>query len=86
MKHQNASGVEARDPASGKVSRGRWQLSHSVIIIMGVVFCVKNAGWIQGNRGFYIWWTRLPPVPVVGSFAVLLPAYGLLFGRKEMIT
>ena len=47
--------------------RGGWAVG-LIVIIIGVVFLGKNAGWFGSGWGFHNWWALFILIPTFGSF------------------
>ena len=48
--------------------RGGWAVG-TIVIIIGVIFLGKNAGWFGTDWGFHNWWALFILIPTFGSFA-----------------
>lgn len=46
-----------------------------IVIIIGVIFLGKNAGWFGTEWGFHNWWALFILIPAFGSFAAAWGAY-----------
>jgi hypothetical protein len=53
--------------------RGGWVLA-VVLIIIGIVFLIKNMGWV-GDWSFNNWWALFILIPAVGSFGNAWSSY-----------
>jgi hypothetical protein len=57
------------EPARGGAGRrGGWTVG-MIVIIIGVIFLGKNAGWFGTDWGFHNWWALFILIPTIGSFA-----------------
>ena len=54
--------------------RGSWALA-VVLILVGVVFLIKNAGWLGTDWDFNNWWALFILIPAFGSFAKAEQSY-----------
>ena len=54
--------------------RGGWAIG-AVVIIIGVVFLGKNAGWFGTDWGFHNWWALFILIPTLGSLGGAWRAY-----------
>jgi hypothetical protein len=43
--------------------------------VVGIVFLVKNTGWLGNNWNFANWWALFILIPAIGSFADAWKAY-----------
>jgi hypothetical protein len=48
--------------------RGGWTAG-VIVIIIGVIFLGKNAGWFGTDWGFHNWWALFILIPMFGAFA-----------------
>jgi hypothetical protein len=48
--------------------RGSWAVG-LVVIVVGIVFLGRNAGWFGSDWGFDNWWALFILIPAFGSFA-----------------
>jgi drug/metabolite transporter (DMT)-like permease len=55
-------------PSARPRRHGSWILA-AVIIVVGVVFLIKNTGWLGEDWDFDNWWALFILVPAFGSFA-----------------
>jgi hypothetical protein len=46
-----------------------------VLIVIGVVFLIKNMGWVGDNWSFNNWWALFILIPAVGSFGNAWSSY-----------
>ena len=65
-----AGGPERR--SAGR--RGGWAVG-IVVIVIGVVFLGKNAGWFGTDWGFHNWWALFILIPTFGSLGGAWRAY-----------
>ena len=73
----SSSGVpERRD--GGRL--GGWAVG-AVVIIIGIVFLARNAGWFGNNWGFHNWWALFILIPTFGSFGGAWRSYRANGGR-----
>jgi len=52
-----------------------------VIILVGVVFLIKNTGWLGTDWNFGNWWALFILIPAFGSFANAWNSY--VSGRRS---
>lgn len=65
----------AAEPEHGSAGRrGGWTLG-MIVIIIGVIFLGRNAGWFGTDWGFHNWWALFILIPAFGSFAGAWRAY-----------
>ena len=73
----SAAGFDAPPQSRSAVGAGRrggWAVG-TIVIIIGVVFLGKNAGWFGTDWGFHNWWALFILIPTFGSFAGAWRAY-----------
>jgi hypothetical protein len=68
----STSAAEPERRSAGR--RGGWAVG-VIVVIIGVVFLGKNAGWFGTDWGFHNWWALFILIPAFGSFAGAWRAY-----------
>lgn len=63
-----------RDRRPYKRHFGGWVLA-VILIIIGVVFLLKNTGWVGENWNFNNWWALFILIPAAGSFGNAWSSY-----------
>jgi hypothetical protein len=62
------SGGDRQPERQGRGHLGGWALG-LIVIIIGIIFLGRNAGWFGSNWNFHNWWALFILIPTFGSFA-----------------